>query len=250
VSEAAGRVGVALFERLIDHAPLFPPASLPLPEALAEDRRARESPHAFVLGRFVCPASRLVELPDVGRGVSVVLDAELLDGDARIEAVEARAPHDLGALGALAPEAFVELAIDHSLVDRLDELARAGLRAKVRCGGAHVPDVAALGRFVRACRERRLPFKATAGLHHAVAGDGEHGLLNLLAAVVFGDEEEALAERDPSAFALDAAGFRWRDRVAQAEEVARARREGLRSVGSCSFSEPVDELVALGLLPR
>jgi len=31
---------VALFERLIDHAPLFPPASLPLPEALAEDVRA------------------------------------------------------------------------------------------------------------------------------------------------------------------------------------------------------------------
>jgi hypothetical protein len=40
---------VALLSRLIDHASLFPPASRGLPDALAEDRRARESPSAFVL---------------------------------------------------------------------------------------------------------------------------------------------------------------------------------------------------------
>src|ERR1019366_6431423 len=31
----------ALLQRLIDHAALFPPASMTMPEALAEDRRAR-----------------------------------------------------------------------------------------------------------------------------------------------------------------------------------------------------------------
>jgi hypothetical protein len=241
---------VALFERLLDHAPLFPPASLPLPEALAEDRRARESEASFALGRFVCPASRLAEVPDVGRGVSVVLDADLPAADAGIEAVEAPAPQDLDALAALAPEGFVELPLDASLEDRLDELARAGLHAKVRCGGASVPAVAALARFVRACRERGVAFKATAGLHHAVSTGDEHGLVNLLAAVVFGDEEEALSERDPAAFAADEGAFRWRDRAATPSEVAAARRRGLRSVGSCSFFEPVDELAALGLLPR
>jgi hypothetical protein len=241
---------VALFERLLDHAPLFPPASLPLPEALAEDRRARESEASFALGRFVCPASRLAEVPDVGRGVSVVLDADLPAADAGIEAVEAPAPQDLDALAALAPEGFVELPLDASLEDRLDELARAGLHAKVRCGGASVPAVAALARFVRACRERGVAFKATAGFHHAVSAGDEHGLVNLLAAVVFGDEEEALSERDPAAFAADEGAFRWRDRAATPSEVAAARRRGLRSVGSCSFFEPVDELAALGLLPR
>ena len=44
---------VALLERLIDHAPTFPPASLSPAEALAEDRRARASEHAFVLSRLV-----------------------------------------------------------------------------------------------------------------------------------------------------------------------------------------------------
>ena len=68
-------------------------------------------------------------------------------------------------------------------------------------------------------------FKATAGLHHAVRSNGEHGFLNLLAAVVFGDEEAALAETDPDAFALDADVVRWRDRSRGADELARARRE-------------------------
>ena len=239
---------VALLERLIDHAPLFPPASLALPDALAEDRRARASAAAFVLGRFVCPASQLDELPDVGRGVSAVLDAEL-SGERGVEAVEARWSSDLTALERLAPEVYVELPIDGALDDRLDDVAASGFRAKVRCGGASAPDTRELARFVRACRERELAFKATAGLHRAVARDGEHGFLNLLAAVVFAEEESALSERDRSAFALDAAGFRWGDRLAGAESIALARRDGLRSIGSCSFFEPVQELEAMGFLP-
>ena len=62
---------IALLERLIDHAPSFPPASLPPADALAEDRRAQASPHAFMLGRLVWPASRLDELGD-GEGVLLV----------------------------------------------------------------------------------------------------------------------------------------------------------------------------------
>ena len=238
----------ALLERLIDHAPLFPPASLALPEALEEDRRARESLHAFMLGRFVCPASRVAELPDVGRGVSAVLDAAA-PVEARVEALEVpprAAVPDLSG----PPEVYVELPLDRDLDERLDELAGRGLRAKVRCGGASVPGVEELARFVRACRERGVVFKATAGLHHAVARDGEHGFLNLLAAAVFGDEEGALSEQDASAFALDEDAFSWREREASVAEVSHARRELLHSVGSCSFFEPVEELEALGALPR
>jgi hypothetical protein len=237
----------ALLERLIDHAPLFPPASLDLPEALEEDRRARESDAAFMLGRFVCPASRLEELSN-GRALSVVLDAPLA-ADPRVEAVEAPASFVPRARLPSVPEIYVEVPTDGAVADRLDHLVERGLRAKVRCGGATVPTVGALARFIRSCRERGLAFKATAGLHQAVARDGEHGLLNLLAAVVFGDEERALADGDASAFALDPSGFRWRARSAGAEELARARRERLHSIGSCSFFEPVGELQALGMLP-
>ncbi|MGH3132847.1 MAG: hypothetical protein ACRDNY_03740 [Gaiellaceae bacterium] len=239
---------IALLSWLIDHAALFPPASLPLPDAVKEDRRARASRSSFVLARFVCPASRLGELPDVGRGVSVVLDGPL-EADRRVEAVEAPAGYDLGAGVPSAASVYVEVALDDALEERLDALAANGLGAKVPCGGASVPDRSALARFLRACAERGLPFKATAGLHHALRRDGEHGFLNLLAAVVFGDEEAALHEADPSAIALDSESFTWRGRCANPDELAKARRDRLHSIGSCSFFEPVEELESLGVLP-
>ena len=139
--------------------------------------------------------------------------------------------------------------LDDALEERLDALASHGLGAKVRCGGATVPATPALAGFVRACGERGLPFKATAGLHHAVRTGGEHGFLNLLAAVVFGEEEAALDETDADAFVLDAARFHWGDRQAEPAELAHARHERLRSIGSCSFFEPVDELRGMGVLP-
>jgi hypothetical protein len=120
-----------------------------------------------------------------------------------------------------------------------------GLRAKVRCGGVRVPTVDELAGFVRACREASVVFKATAGLHHALAADGQHGFLNLLAACVFGDEEEALRG---DGFELDADSFRWRGRAAGPEQLARVRQELFAGFGSCSFEEPVDELKALGIL--
>jgi hypothetical protein len=226
---------IALLERLIDHAPTFPPASLSPAEALAEDRRAQASPHAFVLGRLVWPASRLDELGDEQRTLSVLADASVPD-DPRIESIEVPPGREIPARSSRA--VYVE-----------GGPVPPGLLAKVRCGGAVVPSVDELASFVRECHERDVPFKATAGLHHAVRNGAEHGFLNLLAAVVFGDEEAALAEEDAGAFALDGASFRWRDRAAGPEELAAARRERLHAIGSCSFFEPVEELAALGLLP-
>jgi hypothetical protein len=102
-----------------------------------------------------------------------------------------------------------------------------------------------VARFIRSCRERGTLFKATAGLHHALPTGGEHGFLNLLAACVFGDEEELLTTRD---IALEAGAFRAAGRNADAERCAHVRRELFHSIGSCSFDEPVGELKALGIL--
>jgi hypothetical protein len=239
---------IALLRGLIDHAPLFPPASLDPPAALREDRRAAASGAAFALGRLVWPASRLDELPDTGRAISVVLEAGLPEAPGA-QALEAPFGEGIGDLAGRAPEVYVEVPFDEAFEERLDEIARHGLRGKVRCGGSRVPSVDELAGFLRACRARGLPYKATAGLHHASPTNGEHGLLNLLAAAVFGDEESALRERDPEAFACDAEAFRWRGRAAGADDVLRARRERLCSVGSCSFFEPIEELAALGALP-
>jgi hypothetical protein len=109
----------ALFEALIDHAALFPPASMTMADAVAEDRAARGGAYGWMLARFVCPASRLEELREGFGGwpaappLSVVLDSvgqtdeaswsEALEGDADrvaaaaesgapVEAVELRLP--------------------------------------------------------------------------------------------------------------------------------------------------------------
>ena len=224
----------ALLSGLIDHAPLFPPASLPLDEALEDHRRARSSPHAWMVSRFVCPASRLEELDGQNLRLSIVADVDPVLDD-RVEAVEGRDP----TLARLGRETYLEDV-------GLDEVKAAGARAKLRCG-PDAPPVELLAELIRGCRSVGVPFKATAGLHHAIRTDEQHGFVNLLAAAVFGDEEQALADDDVEAFSAGDT-FRWRDREATAGEVAEVRRSLFVSIGSCSFSEPVEELEALGWL--
>jgi hypothetical protein len=283
----------ALLARLIDHAALFPPASLPMDAALAEDRRARSSPEAWMLGRFIAPASRLSELAAHGGApaLSVVLDGaggvppdrwqpavqQDLRGVARaarfglrVELVEVRLPAAaVGAdLLAAARErvaealgddvtAYFEVQLGEGVEETIAAMAQAGARAKVRCGGATPPPtVGALAMFVADCRDAGVPFKATAGLHHPIRHGEAHGFLNLLAAAVFahadgiGVQEIAalLAQEDPAAFTVTAEALAAGGRSADAVAVAAAREALFTAYGSCSFSEPVDDLRELGVL--
>lgn len=52
----------ALLAEVIDYAGIFPPARLPLEQAVRNFARYRTEPEAGLLGRFVCPAARLDEL--------------------------------------------------------------------------------------------------------------------------------------------------------------------------------------------
>ena len=239
----------AALGRLIDHAALFPPASMSMTDALAEDERVRSEPTGWVVNRFVVPASRLAELRDAELPLSVVLDTDTRPADRRIEAYELPPGRDLELAPVSPAEVYVELPLSDDLSGRIASLRNVGARAKVRCGGESVPAIEALAAFVALCRRREVPFKATAGLHHPVRAEGEHGFLNLLAAAVFGDEEAVLSEEDPAAFGLDDDAFRWRRRVADTTAVARIRRDLFVGVGSCSVQEPVDDLRSLGLLP-
>jgi hypothetical protein len=56
------RAAKALLTGLVDYAGLFPPAKLAMPAAAEEFARCRMSEQEWMLGRFVCPASRLLEL--------------------------------------------------------------------------------------------------------------------------------------------------------------------------------------------
>jgi hypothetical protein len=240
-----------VLERLIDHAALFPPASMSLEEALDEDRRARESPHAALLNRFVVQVGRLEELPASRPPLSVVLeradDARLLADVDGVEAVELRldgarpASADLvtayGLLQPLGVETYFELVLDRSWRDSLPAaigaIAAMGGRVKLRCGGEVTPTIEQVAFVIACCREAGVPFKATAGLHHAVRRGEEHGFLNLLAAASAprGELEAVLAEEDASRLELSESG-----------------RSLFTGFGSCSWSEPVEDLVELGLL--
>jgi len=47
---------------LVDYAGLFPPAALSMPDAVAAFTAHQRHPHAWMLGRFIVPTSRLHEL--------------------------------------------------------------------------------------------------------------------------------------------------------------------------------------------
>ncbi len=177
-----------------------------------------------------------------------------------------RAALDRANLGDL--PVYVELP-EHSrreelLPQAMAALARVHLRAKLRCGGIVAeafPSVDAVAGFIATAAAERVAFKATAGLHHpvrhlnAATGFVMHGFLNLLAAATFAPASSAdelrliVAEEDPRAFAIGESGFAWRDRRAGLDELRRARAQAFVGYGSCSFSEPVDDLTALGMLP-
>jgi hypothetical protein len=222
----------ALFGRLIDHAPMFPPARLPLADALEDHRRAREGPQGWMVRRFVVPAAALPALDGEQLPLSVVVDGGGELDDPRIESVE------------VPPGRPVPPFRGEVYVEGGDSEGRT--LVKVRCG-PEPPPLAELAGLIRSCREQSVPFKATAGLHHAIRQDGQHGFVNLLAAAIFGDEEAALAEKQAAAFGVADDAFRWRDRTASVDDVRRGR-ELFVAFGSCSFSEPVDDLRSLGLL--
>jgi len=264
-----------VLDRLIDDAGLFPPARKPMERAVADHRAARAGAHAWMLGRFLCPVSRLPELahadPDAGWRLGAIADGEdwrddlsrvaAYDGPGTVDAIELRlpgvldeAPHGI--------DLFVEVPTRdaRALTTALDGLAtdgRAG--AKLRCGGVSsdaFPSDEAVARFVGECVRLGLPFKATAGLHHPFRtldeqiGVLQHGFVNLLAATALAgvaDGATIIEEADPRAFELSAVGLRWRDHVADADALARARRM-FTAYGSCSFDEPVADLVAHGIL--
>lgn len=157
---------------------------------------------------------------------------------------------------------FVAIAVA-AAGDQIDETRRAGL--KIRCGGldaSAVPGVDAVAAAITASLAAGLPLKATQGLHHPIRhldstlGTTVHGFLNLFAASVLArahllDGEiirEIIAEEDPKAFRLTESTLGWRDLETGFEGVVEGRIHSITSFGSCSFTEPRDDLAGLGWL--
>lgn len=251
-------------ERLFDDAGLFPPAAHAMGDALVLHEQARTGPFGRLVGPFLCPVARLDEMDACIAGGSPrppELSLVVYPGEPpwrritlRPGVVQVEAP-----LGASLPEdvarvlRYVELPARGDIDRAIDEIARAHARVKVRCGGLlpdAVPSSRRLADVLVACAKRRIPLKATAGLHHPfrqtadTGGPGQHGFLNLLAAA-----SAALAE-EPIEWIVELldipADAEAKDEVIR--RVDRSSRSLVASIGTCSIDEPVEALQALRLL--
>jgi hypothetical protein len=295
---------LALLAELIDYAGLFPPAALGLEEAVDVYARHRLSPDAWMVGRFVVPCTRLGEFEQAVGALSpeqrgaqawrlAVLAATPLTGEvaavtafnqrhaggaayaAHIDALEVKpsSSADTRRVAAMVPdyiELFFECTLDDSLDESLVAIRNVGRAAKIRTGGVTpeaIPDSGAVARFISRCAVLGVPFKATAGLHHAVRSrhpltygpaapvEVMHGFLNVFMASVLAydgrhdirDLSAVLEEMRPDAFGFSNAGITWRDQAASVTQVERARHFA-RRFGSCSIREPLADLEAVGWL--
>lgn len=184
------------------------------------------------------------------------------------------------AYGTDAPRVFLELpgtlgeawdAEFLQLVEVLDDvqsqLPRAArkLGFKLRTGGTTAesfPSTAQLATVICALRDARLHWKATAGLHHPLAGRDEalgvrrHGFINVSVAAAMAetlglqeaDVESILDDEDPGDFQFAGAALSWQGISLEVPQIEEARRRSFASFGSCSFDEPRDDLRALGWL--
>ncbi|AXB42372.1 hypothetical protein [Amycolatopsis albispora] len=252
----------ALTEGLFDDAAVFPPGSASLPDALTAHFGHRRAWYAGMVGPLVLAESMLDSLGDARPAVALTFPG----GPDRVPAVRARAAamgvrvvawEIAGALpSGLDGDVYVEIPRDERRLQVLASLAGTPYRAKFRTGGVTAdlyPSEAELASSVCAAVRAGVPFKATAGLHHALrntdpeTGFDQHGFLNLLlatdAAVRNGGEERVealLAERD-----ADVVTARIREWTPERVAIARS---WFTSFGTCSIEEPLAELTALGLL--
>lgn len=282
----------ALLSGLIDYAGLFPPAALPLDDVVRNYGTYRRSSDRWALGRLVVPAGQLSALvamvatqtgpwpvsaivsDDFGADAArIATTGEISDIVVQSAEVRAHSVADIrAAAGALysVPELYVELPLTGDLEMLLKAVADVGARAKIRTGGVTadaMPSAAACARFIEACADIGVAFKATAGLHHPLRGryaltyapDAPRaemfGFLNVFIAAAVArrgirgaDIEAILVEPDARAFALGDEDITWKSHTLTLDDIASTRKTFAMSFGSCSFREPIDDLTQLGLL--
>ncbi|MCK2244622.1 MULTISPECIES: hypothetical protein [unclassified Crossiella] len=272
-----------LFDGLFDNAAIFPPGNTPMAEAVRGHGGHTAAWYGEYVGPFLCGAERLPELRSllgdrdeplplslvapsadlatavaevlaepriVLRAVEVALPAaEAVTAAGRVEAT----------LTELLPPAvtgYLQVPVTAEFKSIVDRVAAGGHRAKLRTGGLEAsafPTERVVAEFVLACLSRGVPFKLTAGLHHALrhtapeTGFEHHGFLNVITAVHAGingatseEIERLLAERHPPAVTSSVRALGEPDRSLV--------RDAFVSYGTCGITDPITDLCRLGLL--
>ncbi len=287
VAVTASGFGIDDLAGLLDDAAVFPPGNAALNDAVRAHLTRRAEPWTGLVGPLVVAASHVPGLVAAMDGVSadaggalpllrvsvVVRDLGLLPevvggvgADRRLElhAVElavAGAPGTADAVAAAARHVPAEVGVwvepgwSPDLAAAMDLLVAAGHRLKLRTGGTApeaFPTEEALARAVVDAAGRGLPFKATAGLHHAVrhrdpaTGFEHHGFANLLLAAARADGGEAATRAALAEHSGEAVAGALRGLGRTGLRDVRAHR--FVSFGTCDVDGPRDDLLALGLL--
>jgi hypothetical protein len=275
-----------LFAGLVDDAAVFPPGSAPLPEAVKAHRRHRAAWYARLVGPLLVPASAVGLLAElVGAGgelaIGVVADTGIEGlravarppGAVRVDVVQvelavAKRGEDpqpglaafLDLLRANPPlTGYAEIPLTWGLLAALDALARArddegiAVSPKFRTGGLAAelfPTPIELAAVICACRDRGLSFKLTAGLHHAIrhtdpeTGFVHHGFLNVLVASAHAQEGAEVADVAATLANTDPVPL-----IEATRRLLHQQRPLWIGYGSCSVTDPLDDLSRLGLLP-
>jgi hypothetical protein len=270
-----------LLTALVDDAAVFPPGSAALTDAVPAHAAHRQSWYAQLIGPLLLPitdrdAFRALAPPpgtDLGLiGDPPAIEAALADlpaGTRQLESPVAKRGEDpqpgierLAMLMRKSEEpllSYLEVPLAWGLMPALDSIAalRAeGLpvAAKFRTGGLAAelfPSPTELAAVICACRDRDLPFKLTAGLHHAIrhtdaeTGLVHHGFLNILAAVL-----AAADGTEPPDLALILAATEPQPLADRVRPALGRERPLWVGFGSCSVQDPVGDLLTLGLLDR
>ncbi len=190
-----------LLSSIVDYAGLFPPAKLSMREAIANYAQYHQTQDNWLLGRFIIPLSRLIEIETLLAdrvsentitnpwSLSAILsenwESELKQIQAfnnsnkvKIASVEFKPlpPEEIKRAILHLPngiESFFEIPLSENLATYLAVLKETKAAAKVRTGGLTAeafPHAEQLCQFIFASKEAQVPFKATAGLHHPLPG--------------------------------------------------------------------------------
>jgi hypothetical protein len=218
-------------------------------------------------------------LPGGAAGLETAVDAVFADPRLRLRAIELPIPRpadagsaDAGSAGTLdavsevaagldrtplaGASAFLEIPARQLTADVARAVADRRYLAKVRTGGTTAeafPDEPTLATCLTTLVAERLPFKCTAGLHHAVrhaapdTGFQHHGFLNVLLAVAVALSTERVDEVTAELASPAAAQVAAKVRELDGQTVL-AVRELFTSFGTCSTDEPIQDLVTLGLI--
>ncbi|MCH7720120.1 MAG: hypothetical protein IH988_03900 [Planctomycetes bacterium] len=153
--------------------------------------------------------------------------------------------------------------------------------AKIRTGGVEAdqfPTIEQVAGWIARCAGAGVPFKATAGLHHPfrhycdAVGTRMHGFVNLFLAAALAHRDRnreannrsdglprptwlqaealqgLLADESAGSFSAEPGTLGWREARVTVEEIRSARASLAISFGSCSFTDPIEDLQAAGML--